>query len=412
MSVKKNINTLPRKGIANDLVNLRLFLKHHLLQEIIPFWEKVGPDAQGGFNTCLNDDGSVLSRDKYLWGQWRAVWVFARLFNSFGKEPRWLVLAEQIAEFAIRHGWDENGGGWCSVVGADGNVKEGPTSIYSAGFALYGLAELYRATKNPIYLDWLNKTVKGTEETLQLHHDKIPHSPYPVPKGARMHGIPMIFSLTFHELGELLNEPRFLAIARDLQDEIFDYYYRPEWDLIVERVSADGQRFPGLAGSAVVPGHVIEDMWFQIHIAKSLGRPQIVDQAVRLIQRHLEFGWDAKYGGGILLAKDAAGHDTADWHLPDMKLWWPHTEALYACLLAYYETGALWTMEWYQKILDYSLQNFYMPEIGEWRQKLTRENKPFDGVVAYPVKDPFHLPRSLILQIELLERGQNAANGS
>ena len=40
---------------------------------------------------------------------------------------------------------------------------------------------------------------------------------------------------------------------------------------------------------------------------------------------------------------------------------------------------------------------------GEWRQKLNRDLTPMTTVVALPVKDPFHLPRSLILQIELLE---------
>jgi N-acylglucosamine 2-epimerase len=40
---------------------------------------------------------------------------------------------------------------------------------------------------------------------------------------------------------------------------------------------------------------------------------------------------------------------------------------------------------------------------GEWRQKLQRDFTPMTGVVALPVKDPFHLPRSLILQIERLE---------
>jgi hypothetical protein len=35
---------------------------------------------------------------------------------------------------------------------------------------------------------------------------------------------------------------------------------------------------------------------------------------------------------------------------------------------------------------------------------LNRDLTRWEGVIALPVKDPFHLPRSLILQIELLER--------
>jgi len=55
------------------------FWEGQLFDEIIPFWERVGPDAAGGFNTCLSDEGRLLGRDKFIWSQWRAVWVFARL---------------------------------------------------------------------------------------------------------------------------------------------------------------------------------------------------------------------------------------------------------------------------------------------------------------------------------------------
>ena len=43
-------------------------------------------------------------------------------------------------------------------------------------------------------------------------------------------------------------------------------------------------------------------------------------------------------------------------------------------------------------------------KLGEWRQKLDREGRPFTATVALPVKDLFHLPRVLILCIEVLER--------
>ena len=44
-------------------------------------------------------------------------------------------------------------------------------------------------------------------------------------------------------------------------------------------------------------------------------------------------GWDKKYGG-LLYFVDVDGKPPTrlEW---DMKLWWPHAEALYALLLAY-----------------------------------------------------------------------------
>ena len=54
----------------------------------------------------------------------------------------------------------------------------------------------------------------------------------------------------------------------------------------------------------VVPGHVIESMWFQIDIAQPRNDGATIDLATRMIRRHLELGWDEQYGG-LLLVKQA-----------------------------------------------------------------------------------------------------------
>ena len=56
-----------------------------------------------------------------------------------------------------------------------------------------------------------------------------------------------------------------------MSDDIFDNFVRPDRDLLLERIAADNSEYPPPLGTAVVPGHVIEDMWFQIHIARDAG---------------------------------------------------------------------------------------------------------------------------------------------
>lgn len=121
------------------------------------------------------------------------------------------------------------------------------------------------------------------------------------------------------------------------------------------------------------------------------------------MRRHMEIGWDKSHGG-ISLALDAGGGAEVGWDLADLKLWWPQTEALHGVLLAWSETGDRAWLDWYERLWSLCLAHFVDWENGEWRQKLNRDLSPWGGVVALPVKDPFHLPRSLILQIELLER--------
>ena len=58
---------------------------------------------------------------------------------------------------------------------------------------------------------------------------------------------------------------------------------------------------------------------------------------MEILDWSLELGWDKKYGG-IRYFIDIEGRPPE--HLErDMKLWWPHTEALYALLLAHSISG-------------------------------------------------------------------------
>ena len=79
---------------------------------------------------------------------------------------------------------------------------------------------------------------------------------------------------------------------------------------------------------------------------------------------------------------------------------------LFATLLGWQETNDAYWIGRYEQLWELAWQHYVDWTHGEWRQKLNRDLSPFAGTVALPVKDPFHLPRSLILQIELLESGQ------
>ncbi|MEO6874670.1 MAG: AGE family epimerase/isomerase [Opitutaceae bacterium] len=380
------------------------WLRAHLFGHVMPFWEKHGVDELGGFNTCVDDTGRILSTDKWLWSQWRAVWVFSRIHNRIDPDPRWLRSAKEIAAFCVKNGWDDRAEGWVLTVARNGTVLRGCESIYTDAFAVYGLVELYQATRDPETLQLACQTADAALRKLAGPHDAIPHFPYPIPAGAKPHGIPMMWSLVLAELGHVVESERYLAAAASLAAEIFRDFYRRDRDLIFEFVHADGSRFPGPQGNAIVPGHVVEDMWFQIHVAELTGSTSPGrDEMLRLTLRHLDAGWDAAHGGGLLLAIDADGRTPVGWNFADTKLWWPQTEALYVTLLGAIQTGRPVFLDWYEKLWRLCLDHYVDWENGEWRQKLDRSLVPLQNVVALPVKDPFHLPRSLILQIELLE---------
>ncbi len=293
-------------------------------------------------------------------------------------------------------------GGLNTCIG-DGAVLDGCVSVYVNGFALYGLTELGRATGEDRYAGLARRTADLTLDILARPHEAIPAEPYPVPAGFRVHGLPMIFSLAFWDLGQWLNDERYRCAARAMSDEIFTRFYRPDRDLVLERILADGREGPPPLGTTVVPGHVIEDMWFQMHIASDRNDAARLREAGRLIRRHLDLGWDAEYGG-LRLAVDADGRPEVGWAFADAKLWWPHTEALYALLLAYEHSRDPWFLEAFERVDRYAFAHFPVAGHGEWTQRLDRRGWPFREVVCLPVKDPFHLPRALMYCVETLGR--------
>jgi N-acylglucosamine 2-epimerase len=86
-----------------------------------------------------------------------------------------------------------------------------------------------------------------------------------------------------------------------------------------------------------------------------------------------------------------------------MKLWWPHTEAIYALVLAHTLTGEQRWLDWLQKVDSYSFAHFDDPQYGEWFGYCDRRGEPALTSKGGNYKGFFHLPRALLLSIQRIE---------
>ncbi len=346
----------------------------------------------------MTEDGQVLSDDKYVWSQARWLWTLSALYNRIEPRAEFLRLANDTVRFLLDHCRDSEGR-WVYHTDRRGSAVEGAISVYSDCFAVYGLSEFYRATHS-------QEVLRVALETHQQIRERIAWpgfrdtAPYTLPPGRRAHAVPMILTEVTNELARTTESMELYKCAAGYASEVMRHFLRSD-GLVVEYLDDKHKLLCGNEGSAVVPGHAIESMWFVMHVARRLGAGSWVERAAAAIRRHLEAGWDKEYGG-LFLGIDGSGLPP---FIPnaEKKMWWPHTEALYALLLAERLTGARWCSEWYWKVHDWSFRHFAIPEVGEWRQRLTREGRPTTEVVGLPVKDPFHLPRAAILITQLLE---------
>ncbi|MBI5566675.1 MAG: AGE family epimerase/isomerase [Chloroflexi bacterium] len=387
--------------MSEDFGALYKLYRTELLERTIPFWLKYGLDwAYGGICTCLSDEGEVLSGDKYVWSQLRAIWTFSALYNKIERKPEYLEAATHIFNF-IKDCGRNDCGEWYFCLNENGQpLFDGATSIYCDGFAIYGFTEFARATGNAEAINLAQQTYDNVQPRLAQPGSYQTH-PLPIPAGTKAHGISMIFASAFGELGDYLNDRAITNAALDHARQVMDVFRRPADRRLYEFVNLDDSLLTSPPGRVVNPGHAIESMWFMLHLFQREHDQVRIQQAIDTIRWHLDLGWDDEYGG-LLLARDAEG---SFWEKKwDMKIWWPHTEALYALLLAYSISKEAWCLDWFRRIHDYAFSHFPVSEYGEWIQNLDRQGRRVNELVALPVKDPFHLARALIYSVGVLDQ--------
>jgi N-acylglucosamine 2-epimerase len=176
---------------------------------------------------------------------------------------------------------------------------------------------------------------------------------------------------------------------------------RQDKKIVLENVAPDGSLLEGSLGRLINPGHAIEAGWFLLERARKTGNRKLAEAAVSMIEWSFEKGWDPEHGGIFyFLDSEGAPPLQLEWF---MKLWWPHTEAMYALLLAWTHTGEQRFLEKFRLVADYTLDRFRDPGHGEWFGYLDRQGKPTHTLKGGAYKGCFHVPRFLLLSIRLLE---------
>ncbi len=401
------------------------FYHDQLFNRILPFWTTHGMDEEyGGYFTCFSNTGDQrVSTDKYVWSQGRFIWLFAKL-AELKESSHYLDQAKKGVDFLRAHCFLEDGR--CAfLLSQNGTPKEPEPgkgydySIYADCFVVLGFAKYAAVSGDSAVLDaalQLYDSIVG-----RIERDDFQTYPEPTPKGYKCHGIPMIMLNVSQELGQALagfDHPRTAEIEQRcsaFSDEVMTEF--GQGDLLFELINRTDHTEQSLLTRFINPGHNIENMWFVMHHALKTNDIATIDQAVAIVAKMFELGWDSEYGGLYHFVDREGGRPRGSINRPsanalikkiengwDDKLWWVHSEALYTTLLGYHLTGDRRMIEAYQKVHDYSFATFPNPNarIGEWIQIRDRYGKPQEKVVALPVKDPFHITRNFILMIELL----------
>jgi N-acylglucosamine 2-epimerase len=410
----------------------------HLNSQILPWWYENGvDDVYGGVLTCFDNNGELLSTDKYTWSQGRWGWLMGRisLAGRSGLEvDGWMLATERAAKTAdfLCANVILEGGVTAYQTTREGTVIEQSTppgavhtSVYSDLFTVLGLAGAIAAVHeepadSSIRVNEGEWARRATEVLLsasrRIESRTAMTEPYPVPQGMTSLGEQMMLVNAASELWRA---------TRSAQTEEVVLHWGSKL------VAAARANLPGLPGDFALigpggsggsgetlltghrtPGHILELLWFLEDAASELPslKRMLGEWVPALALKALELGWDDRDGGLFRYVHRSGGEPRGEreggryeelvqrtW---STKLWWPQVEAIYATsvLATTYESTELW--EWNDKLRAYAFATFPAPGNQEWIQIRDRSGRPLNEVVALPVKDPFHIARALLLSAQ------------
>lgn len=395
-------------------MNRQIFLKYQekyraaLLDDCIPFWLKNGMDAEyGGMCTYLDRTGKRYVTDKSVWLNGRAVWVLSLLCDVYGERKEWKDAAYSCLRFLDEKCIDPSDGRMYFSMTRDGRPLRKRRYFFSETFYIIGNAQVYKSFGDQKALETARKYY---DFLFDIYTDpkndpfKITPKVIGETRSGRAFGAPMILLNVTHVLigCDPERSALYLERAKKLTDDIFTYFYKPEFGVFLESVGPNGEFTPEAAGGRTInPGHTIEAVWFLLNQAEFNGDKSLIERAAAIFDAAVEIGWDKEYGG-ILAFTDALGAPPEQLE-HDMKLWWPMTETLISALMLYEMTGEAKYWDWFVKADEYSFSHFADPEFGEWYGYLRRDGTPTQAPCKGNLfKGCFHLPRALILVDSIL----------
>ena len=120
-------------------------VRENLTSCILPYWLRL-KDPRGGFYGEVAADGTILyDAPRGVILNARIIWSFAAAYQAL-PDTAYLVAAVHARDYFLEHFCDHKYGGVYWSVDAAGERLDTKKQLYSQGFAIYALSELFKAT--------------------------------------------------------------------------------------------------------------------------------------------------------------------------------------------------------------------------------------------------------------------------
>ncbi len=397
--------------------DLRRRIEAELTGNILPFWIAHTPDeANGGFYGALTNDLQILNdvpRSAVLCA--RILWTYAAAYRAYG-QPELLGMTRRAYAYLRERFWDSQNGGVYWTIDAHGQPIEPRKYSYAQAFAIYGLAEFYRATREPgslrlaqelfalldryahdsMYGGYVEGCAQdwGAAPDIRLS-EKEPDARKSM--NTLLHIMEAYANLLRVWDDDLLQARLvetitiFLQHVLDPQTHHFKLFFDERW---VAASTADSY------------GHDIEGSWLLVEAAEVLGDTGLLSRAraAALAMAQATYAEGRAADGGLVNEGHAGAWTDTDKH------WWVQTEALVGFYNAYQLSGAAHFAAAARDNWALIEAKFVDRQHGDWFKILNQAGVPDDRHYKVgPWECPYHHSRACF---ELIERLDELAGAS
>lgn len=384
-------------------------IKEHLVNDLIPFWQGLKDEENGGFYGYLSYDlkldkkavkGCILNS--------RILWFFSNAYMVLG-DPSLLESATHAYQFLKEHCVDDEFGGVFWSLTYDGKPEDTTKHTYNQAFSIYALASYYDASKNPEALeiawklyDLVESKCKDEYGYLEAftrsfepeENDKLSENGVIAEK--TMNTLLHVFE-AYTELYRVTKEEKVAKQIRFMMDIIKDKVFNKEigrqevffdrtWNTLIDLYSY---------------GHDIETAWLVdrgLEVLDDEAYTNMLSPITKIITENI---YNRAYIDHSLVNESENGVvDTT-------RVWWVQAEAVVGFLNGYQKKGDKKFLDASVDIWNYIKEYFVDKRNGsEWFWSVKEDHTPDEKPIVEPWKCPYHNGR---MCFEVLRRMKDAS---
>ena len=384
-------------------------IKEHLVNDLIPFWQGLKDEENGGFYGYLSYDlkldkkavkGCILNS--------RILWFFSNAYMVLG-DPSLLESATHAYQFLKDYCVDNEFGGVFWSLTYDGIPEDTTKHTYNQAFSIYALASYYDASKNQEALeiawklyDLVESKCKDEYGYLEAftrsfepeENDKLSENGVIAEK--TMNTLLHVFE-AYTELYRVTKEEKVAKQIRFMMDIIKDKVFNKEigrqevffdktWNTLIDLYSY---------------GHDIETAWLVDRGLEVLDDEAYTNMLSPITKTITENIYNRAYIDHSLVNESENGVvDTT-------RVWWVQAEAVVGFLNGYQKQGDKKFLDASVDIWNYIKKYFIDKRNGsEWFWSVKEDHTPDEKPIVEPWKCPYHNGR---MCFEVLRRMKDAS---